>query len=146
MQTLTRPAIAFQKATKIALPDDALIYCRILHFLKLATHWSRDRTTSQIKGCILNSIATYIAYDGVDIVGFGRIVGDGYHIADLTDIASHPDYRGRAIATNIIEKLCAEVPNCEKVRALTSQAKGFYERLGFVKYPGDTMELVKGSF
>jgi len=143
MQTLTRPAISFQKVNKVSLPDDALIYCRILNFLKCATHWSSDRTTAQIKTCVLNSIASYIAFDGVEIVGFGRIIGDGVHLAVLTDIACHPDYRGQAIATNITLQLCADVPHCKAIRAMTSQAKGLYLKLGFVEYSGDTMELVR---
>ncbi len=143
MQTLTRPAIAYQKQSKMRLPDDALIYCRILHFLKLATHWSGDRTPSEIKGCINDSISVYIAFDGVEIVGFGRIIGDRYHLAILTDICCHPNYRGQAIATNIVKSLCADVPHCRTIRAMTSQAKGLYEKLGFVEYSGDTMELCR---
>jgi ribosomal protein S18 acetylase RimI-like enzyme len=118
----------------------------ILDFLQLATHWSSDRSDSELLYSIQNSLSAYVTYDGDRIVGFGRIIGDGYHLAILTDIACHPDYRGQAIATNIVKSLCADVPHCRTIRAMTSQAKGLYEKLGFVEYSGDTMELVRENF
>lgn len=139
---LTKTEISIQIINKVRLPSDALIYCRILHFLKLATHWSSDRDTEQIRSCILNSIACYAAFDGVDIVGFGRLVGDGCHVALITDIAVHPNYRGQKIASNLIAELTNQVPYCEKIYAHTSRANGLYSKLGFRDYCGGTMELI----
>jgi ribosomal protein S18 acetylase RimI-like enzyme len=115
----------------------------LLDFLQLATHWSKDRTESNLSYCLKNSLSAYVTFDGDHIVGFGRIIGDGYHLAVLTDIACHPDYRGQAIATNIVKSLCADVPHCRRIIAATSQAKGLYEKLGFVEYSGDTMEFCR---
>lgn len=115
----------------------------VLAFLQLSTHWSGDRTTIEISLSLLGSISAYITYDGDLIVGFGRIIGDGYHLAMLTDIACHPNYRGQAIATNIVKALISDVPHCRTVRADTSQARGLYEKLGFAEYSGDTMEFIK---
>lgn len=113
----------------------------VLNFLQLATHWSSDRDSVEIYLCLRRSLSVYITYDGDRIVGFGRIIGDGYHLAILTDIACHPDYRGQAIATNIVNSLCADVPHCRRIIAATSLAKGLYEKLGFTEYLGDVMEF-----
>lgn len=115
----------------------------VLVFLQLATHWSSDRDSVEIYLCLRRSLSAYITYDCDRIVGFGRIIGDGYHLAVLTDIACHPNYRGQAIATNIVKSLIADVPHCCTVRAMTSQAKGLYQKLGFCEYSGDTMELTR---
>jgi predicted GNAT family acetyltransferase len=133
------------KFNQIAITPDTVgdISHDVLAFLQLATHWSSDRTAIEISLSLLRSISAYITYDGDRIVGFGRIIGDGYHLAILTDIASHPNYRGQAIATNIVKSLCADVPHCKDIRAMTSQAKGLYEKLGFTEYAGDTMELLR---
>lgn len=116
---------------------------QILEFLQLATHWSSDRTAEKLFLAMSNSLSAYATCDGDRIVGFGRIIGDGYHLAVLTDIACHPNYRGQAIATNIVKALIADVPHCCTVRAMTSQAKGLYQKLGFCEYSGDTMELTR---
>jgi ribosomal protein S18 acetylase RimI-like enzyme len=113
----------------------------VLMFLQMATHWSDDRDRVNIFFCLAGSLSAYATYDGDRIVGFGRIIGDGYHLAVLTDIACHPNYRGQAIATNILKALIADVPHCKNIRAMTSQARGLYQKLGFVEYDGDTMSL-----
>lgn len=116
---------------------------QILGFLQLATHWSSDRTAEKLFLAISNSLSAYVTYDGDCIVGFGRIIGDGFTQANLKDIACHPDYRGQGIASNIVKLLILDVPNCDVIRAETSRAKVLYEKLGFAEYLGDVMELVR---
>ena len=116
---------------------------QILEFLQLATHWSSDRTAEKLFLALSSSLSAYVTYDGDCIVGFGRIIGDGFTQANLKDIASHPHYRGQGIASNIVRALILDVPNCDVIRAETSKAKVLYERLGFTEYSGDVMELIR---
>jgi ribosomal protein S18 acetylase RimI-like enzyme len=131
------------KQIKLTVHNIAELSDDILAFLQLATHWSGDRTPDDMYFALTNSLSAIITYNGSTIVGFGRIIGDGYHLAVLTDIACHPEYQGRKIATNIVKQLCADVPNCRSIRAMTSKANGLYLKLGFTEYSGDTMELVR---
>lgn len=116
---------------------------QILEFLQLATHWSEDRTAEKLFLAMSNSLSAYATCDGDRIIGFGRIIGDGFTQANLKDIACHPDYRGQGIASNIVKLLILDVPSCDVIRAETSRAKVLYERLSFAEYSGDVMELIR---
>jgi predicted GNAT family acetyltransferase len=129
------------RVTKFYDDYDVWTYRQIVQFLKLATHWSDKRTVKQIVNAIANSTATYIAYSGTEIVGFGRVVSDRVHIATLTDICVHPNFYGMAIGTRIVEALCQEVPDCEMVLATTSKASDFYLKLGFTEHEYRTLVL-----
>jgi ribosomal protein S18 acetylase RimI-like enzyme len=131
------------KQVKLTVHNISELSDDILAFLQISTHWSSDRTSDEMYYAITNSLSAIVTYNGFRIVGFGRIIGDGYHLAVLTDIACHPECQGQKIATNIVKQLCADVPNCRSIRAMTSQANGLYKKLGFVEYGGDTMELTR---
>ena len=87
------------------------------------------------------------AYEGVRLVGTGRIIGDGVLHALLVDVIVDPDYRHWGIGSGIVERLVAE---CRLHRIVDVQlfcahgVRPFYERLGFAARPDDApgMELL----
>lgn len=90
------------------------------------------------------------AYEGVRLVGTGRIIGDGVLHALLADVIVDPAYQHRGIGSAIVEGLVAE---CRRHRIVDVQlfcapgVESFYERLGFAARPDDApgMELVAGD-
>ena len=80
------------------------------------------------------------AYDGEQLVGFGRLVSDGVLHAMIYELIVLPEYQGQGIGGKILEKL---VEKCQEADVRDIQlfcARGkrsFYERRGFVKRPED---------
>jgi GNAT superfamily N-acetyltransferase len=79
------------------------------------------------------------------LIGMGRVVGDGGTVAQITDIAVHPDYRrrgyGRFIFEEIERYILEEIPDDAFVCLFAEkEIAHFYEGRGFVfaqeKWPG----------
>lgn len=79
-----------------------------------------------------------------NVVGMGRLVGDGVIYWYLQDIVVAPEYQGMNLGRQLINHLIAQakkrsIPNSEIIIGLLS-IKGkeeFYEKLGFIKRPND---------
>jgi len=80
------------------------------------------------------------AYDGEQLVGFGRLVSDGVLHAMIYELIVLPDYQWRGIAGEILGRL---IKRCQEAGIRDIQlfcAKGkrsFYEKRGFVSRPVD---------
>ena len=74
-----------------------------------------------------------VVHDG-EVIGMGRIVGDGATVFQLTDIAVHPDHQGQGLGTEItralVDWLHENAPSSAYVN-LVADVDGFYERFGF---------------
>ncbi|WP_158291527.1 GNAT family N-acetyltransferase [Marinicauda algicola] len=73
-----------------------------------------------------------------EIVGFGRIVGDGLYLY-MQDMIVSPAWRGRgigdAIAKRLIERAEAGFPGARIMLMCAQGAEAFYERHGFTARP-----------
>jgi GNAT superfamily N-acetyltransferase len=80
------------------------------------------------------------AYDGEQLVGFGRLVSDGVVHAMLYDLIVLPEYQGLGIGGEILERL---VEKCKGAGVRDIQffcaagKRGFYEKRGFAVRPDD---------
>ena len=78
------------------------------------------------------------AYNGHQLVGFGRLVSDGVIHAMIYELIVLPEYQGQGIGGNILERL---VEKCKETGVRDIQlfcARGkreFYEKRGFVARP-----------
>ncbi|SEQ80168.1 GNAT family N-acetyltransferase [Natrinema salaciae] len=69
-----------------------------------------------------------------DVVGMGRIVGDGGTVYQISDMAVHPDHQDRGLGTRIMSALEAYIEDETPPQAyvnLLADVDGFYERFGF---------------
>jgi ribosomal-protein-alanine N-acetyltransferase len=103
--------------------------------LSFATPWSREAFESEISE---NSLARYtVARMDGKVVAYGGmwIVLDEGHI---TNIAVHPDYRGRKIGEKLVLAMLQTAKNCKvlnitlEVRASNNTARNLYKKLGFI--------------
>ena len=116
--------------------------------ISFATPWSEvDFLDELYKKDVLSSIA---AFDG-NIIGYVCV---SYHLHEshILNLAVHPDYRRRGVATILMDGAIRELKKrgCAfvylKVRASSSSAQRFYELSGFKvegirkKYYGDPVE------
>ena len=119
------------------LPDPAAF----LHLYN-STGWNERRglTADQLSEALAASYHLLGAYDGDDLVGFGRLVSDGIYQCFLCDVIVLPEYQGRGLGKAIVERL-VDVARRRGIAWLQLSCargkRGFYERLGFAARPDD---------
>lgn len=80
------------------------------------------------------------AYDGEQLVGFGRLVSDGVLHAMLYELIVLPKYQGQGIGGKILENL---IEKCREAGVRDIQLfcawgkRAFYEKRGFAARPDD---------
>ena len=92
------------------------------------------RTLEAVERGLPNSCyGVTVVHDG-DVIGMGRVVGDGGTVFQLSDIAVHPDHQGQGLGTDItaalVDWLHEHAPKSAYVN-LVADVDGFYERFGF---------------
>lgn len=75
-----------------------------------------------------------------NLVGYGRIVSDGLYQTFICDVIVHPEFQGKGIGKNIVQRLmnhCKE-SNLTFIQLSCAKGKiGFYEKFGFRVRPSD---------
>ncbi|WP_049928913.1 GNAT family N-acetyltransferase [Halopiger goleimassiliensis] len=69
-----------------------------------------------------------------EVVGMGRIVGDGGTVYQISDMAVHPAHQGQGLGTRIMEALEGYIDETAPPDAyvnLLADVDGFYERFGY---------------
>lgn len=111
-------------------------YCK----LRESVEWllfSKEQTQNALN----NSLYTVIAVDDNQIVGMGRLIGDGmYYI--ITDIVVQPNYQKQGIGNKIVSMIIEYVDKTTPIGGRSSiqliAEKGketFYEKIGFKIIP-----------
>ncbi len=109
------------------------------HFFALfeTTGWNYEyqATAEELVRMLDNSQRVVAAYDGESLVGFGRVVTDGVLHAMIYDMIVRPDYQGRGIGKNILQRLvqwCRQ-SHIRDIQLFCARGKRtFYEKNGFV--------------
>ncbi|WNQ13986.1 GNAT family N-acetyltransferase [Paenibacillus aurantius] len=88
---------------------------------------------------IANSVYGLVAISDGNVIGMGRIVGDGAMYYYIQDVAVLPEYQNKGVGRQMIEKLLKHIkdhcPGAAFVGLFASQGKeDFYERFGFKNY------------
>jgi aminoglycoside 2'-N-acetyltransferase I len=74
-------------------------------------------------------------------VGTGHLLRTAY----VEAVATHPDYRGRGLASEVMRRLASEIPKSFEVAALSPASMGFYERLGWRLWLGALVIRMPGG-
>ena len=101
--------------------------------------WTNYMNFEVVETSLKNSIHCITVKDNEQIVGMGRIVGDGAIYFYIQDIVVHPDYQkngiGNEIMTLLVEYLKTKAPDKAFVGLFASQGKEpFYERYDFKNF------------
>ncbi len=105
--------------------------------------WSHTQI-AQAEKALRNTIFSVAASSDGQIVGMGRLVGDGAMIWYIQDVIVVPEYRHGGVGTAIVRRLMdyairESMPGTNVAIGLMS-AKGkeaFYRKLGFYERPND---------
>ena len=96
----------------------------------------RTHDHAAVEIALANTIFAVCALEEQEVVGVGRIVGDGAISFLLTNIMVRPSHQRRGIGTRIVQSLCdlmETLPYKNMVLEVVAQPelRRFYERLGF---------------
>ncbi len=94
--------------------------------------------------CLPESLCVVSALDGEELVGMGRIVGDGGLCFYIQDVIVAKSHRRRGVGTAVMEALMAFIADRavkDTYVGLMSAAgkESFYSRFGFTSRPTDTL-------
>ena len=114
--------------------------------LRAAVQW-RELSENQAIQVINNSLFFVKAVDDCgNVVGMGRIVGDGAVVCYIQDLIVLPDMQGKKIGSLLIKRLIAFVNELREENTTLMLclmcAKGrekFYEKHGFIARPNDML-------
>lgn len=98
--------------------------------------WTNYMNFEVVETSLRYSIYCITVKDNKQIVGMGRIVGDGAIYFYIQDIMVHPDYQkngiGNVIMNNLVEYLNINAPDKAFVGLFASQGtEPFYEKYNF---------------
>lgn len=110
--------------------------------LKVATGF-KNRPIAQVEIALENDLLDIVAIVNNDVVGMGRLVGDGAMYWYLQEIVVLPEYQGIGIGTSIVNYLLEYIKKHTEKDTFTcvglTAAEGketFYERFGFQRSRG----------
>ena len=117
--------------------------------LKVATGF-RERPVELVEKALKNNLYDVVAIVNDEVIGMGRLVGDGVMYWYLQEIVVLPEFQGKGIGTAIVNRLLeyisehTEPGNFTSVGLTAAEGKeGFYERFGFEKSRGMTKYIVQ---
>lgn len=101
--------------------------------------WTEHMNFEAAETSLKNSIFGVTVKDQDQVIGMGRIVGDGAIYFYIQDLVVHPDYQksgiGKEMMNMLTEYLNQNAPDKAFVGLFASQGKGpFYEKYDFKDY------------
>jgi ribosomal protein S18 acetylase RimI-like enzyme len=79
-----------------------------------------------------NSLFKFIVMDSGKLIGAGRALADGADCAYICDVVIHPEYQGRGVGKQLVNKLIDASSGHSKIIMYAKPGKeGFYLGLGF---------------
>ncbi len=94
------------------------------------------RQPEVLAAAIANSLYHISAWQGSDLVGLIRAVGDGVTIVFIQDILVRQDFQRRGIGTRLLKTLLAKYEQVRQIELLTDdtpETRAFYEANGFIE-------------
>ena len=96
----------------------------------------------QIEKALKCGLYSIIAKDGKEVVGMGRLVGDGVMYWYVQDVIINPRYQGKGIGKEIMRLLTQYIEKNSlpdttvTIGLMAAKGKeGFYEKLGYIARP-----------
>ena len=91
-----------------------------------------DKKPNDLKTVFSNSMFKCFVYSDKTLIGVGRALADGMDCSYICDVAIHPDYQGKGIGKDIVNKLIELSKGHNKIILYSIPGKEqFYSKLGF---------------
>ena len=102
-----------------------------------AVGWTNYTTRPErLRAGYAGSLAVWGAFEGENLVGVVRVVGDGATIVFVQDLIVVPSYQRRGIGTQLMYAVMHRFSDVYQMELLTDDGSGactLYERLGFAR-------------
>ncbi|WP_417898151.1 GNAT family N-acetyltransferase [Bacillus haimaensis] len=110
--------------------------------------WKEYMNFDVAESSLRNSLYSVVVKNESEIIGMGRIVGDGAIYFYVQDIVVHPDYQGCGIGKAIMNALMDYIDEYAPIKAFiglfASEGKGdFYEKYDFKNYAPNMTGMFK---
>ncbi|MGA6827707.1 GNAT family N-acetyltransferase [Nitrospira sp. NS4] len=94
--------------------------------------WAKGRTLEDAREMLRHTDLALCAWDGEQLVGFGRVLTDFVYRATIWDVIVDQAYQKQGIGSEIVQRILHH-PRLKKVELfwLCTRRPGFYEKLGF---------------
>lgn len=127
--------------------DPARVDAVAVHAFLTRSYWAEGITLDLVKRCITGSVCVGVYHTDGGQVGFARVVTDRASFAYLCDVYVLQDYRGRGLATWMIEALIAhaDLQGLRRFVLVTKDAHELYRPFGFTApaFPDRYMEIAR---
>jgi GNAT superfamily N-acetyltransferase len=111
--------------------DDAGISWAEAAALFAAVGWG-SRDPSEVRAAFNRSTFKAFAFEGGELVGFGRTIDDGRFYATLVDVVVSPAHQRRGVGRAIVEDIQSRMQGFLVVTLIaTTDVQPFYEKLGW---------------
>ena len=96
------------------------------------THWGNALTPTLLERAIAHSVC-FGVYQGVTLVGFGRVITDLTTYGYLTDVVIAPEHQGRGLGTWLTECMIQhpQLQGFRRLSLVTRDAESLYARAEF---------------
>lgn len=128
------PTFSFLTRPTESQLDDILVLYRLAGWWRSGGTGDRDQVRRIVEGSHCFLTATEASQRGTHIIAMGRGISDGASDAYVQDVVVTPAYRGRRIATEIIERIVTrlQTDGIEWIGLVAERnTRNLYERLGF---------------
>lgn len=117
-------------------------------YLCSSVGWENFMNFEVAETSIRNSVFSVIVKENHNIIGMGRVVGDGAVYFYIQDIVVHPEHQGKGIGENIMSALMTylqeNAPDKAFIGLFASKGKeAFYERYDFKDYSPNMTGMFK---
>ena len=116
-----------------------------IHSFISTTYWAKNRSVSEMKICIENSLNFGVYLDNNQI-GYARVVTDYSHFAYLLDLFIDENYRKKGYSKDLMSYIMNVdvLQNIKTWRLATSDAHLLYHKFGFkpLSKPENMMEKI----
>ncbi len=97
------------------------------------TDWARGRSLNDIQRMLAETDVLISAWDGSQLVGFGRVLTDYVYRASIWDVIVEKGYQDQDIGKGLVQQILqhASLSRVELFWLCTRRYQGFYASLGF---------------
>jgi len=94
--------------------------------------WAKYRTLDDAREMLRHTDMVLCAWDGDQLIGFGRVLTDFVYRATIWDVVVDKAYQRQGIGTDIVQRILQH-PKLRRVELfwLCTRRPAFYEKLGF---------------
>jgi len=120
---------------------------QLQHLLNGNAFWGQGRSAADLRRMVRNSAVCVTAWQGQQLIGFGRATSDGVYRGTIWDVVVDAGATGQGIGRALVETLLNSpaLAPCERIYLMTTNSADFYKKIGFRTNPTQVLMLKEKS-